>query len=267
MESQYLKDGKFAYYETKLRPETHPFAATAIIDFREYRKRIEATELNDNPGEEMLLPPIYNVPLMMIAQDSEESLQTLANRLNELLSPFNRDEMLSDLFTTAIEHRIKSTMTRIKYGLDLSSIEHIEGSPAFVPSHFYTCRWEANDITQFPDDFKTFITRRRDRRKQASNGIIEYFRSMQTDAQLSLLSSKPRKQQTSSTVEETRVKIKTAEEIAIENEKRRKKEEERQKKEEEKQKKEEEKRKREEEKQVEKRKREQERKKKEQVKQ
>ncbi|CAO3634245.1 unnamed protein product [Cunninghamella blakesleeana] len=264
MEQHYLKDGKFSYFEPKLRPETHPFAATAIIDFREYRKRIEATELKDIPEENSLIPSIYNVPLTMIAQDSEESLQTLANRLNELLSPFNRNEMYSDLFVTAIEHRIKSIMTRAKYGLNQSIIDNIEGAPASTPSHFYVCRWESNDITQFPDDFKAFITKRRDQRRDASNALTNYFQSIQHDLQLSLLTNKYRKQQPV-IIDESKIKFKTPEEMAAENEKQRKKEEERQKKEEERQRKEEERRRREEERQEERRKRELDKKKKDQL--
>ncbi|KAI8328432.1 chromatin assembly factor 1 subunit A-domain-containing protein [Chlamydoabsidia padenii] len=256
LDSGHLKDGRLFYREAKLRPETHIYAAKNIIAFRSYRQSVESTILQHQSQGISDIPEEYTPLITMLVQDSDESLPLLANRLNEILSPFNRNEQVSEAYCGILERKIRSVATRRKYGLDLSVGHSIEGTPSNVPSHLTISRWEANDVTQLPPDYQQLLFQRREERKLMSHQLTQLYRSLPNDLQQYILSTKHRKSNAS--YEE---KIKSVEELAMETEQKRIKNEQKRKREEERL---EEKRKREEEKLEEKRKRDEDRKKKEQ---
>ncbi|CAO3587127.1 unnamed protein product [Absidia cylindrospora] len=238
----FLKDGKICYQELKLRPESHPNVAESIISFR-----VHDIQLLENDS----------ALITMLVQDSDETLPVLASRLNELLSPFNRNEQATDIYLGLIERKIRSVANRQKYGLDLSILNQMENAPTSIPSHLSITRWEAVTTSFFPHDYQQVLTYRKLARQQMSALLTQHFCKLPSHLQQYLLSTKHRKTHTSS--EE---KIKSVEEIALETERRIKHEEKQKKKEEERQKREEEKQKREEERLEEKRKRNEDKKKK-----
>ncbi|KAI7876009.1 hypothetical protein K492DRAFT_167584 [Lichtheimia hyalospora FSU 10163] len=238
---EYCKDGKLCYTESKLLAENHPFIHERIAGFREHRRHFEATHATSTVTPAFEYPRDYIDLVVALTQDSEESISQLAHRINDVLSPFARNERFTELFTESIERTIKSCASKTKYGLSPRVLTQLEGGPTMIPHHLSISRWEASDISSLPADLQAVINYRRELRSKMSEIITGAFQSLSTDQQLGLLHTKHRK---SHAVDD----IKTKEEIELENERRRKKEEEKRVREEEKKKREEEKKKREEEK-------------------
>ncbi|CDH52569.1 hypothetical protein RO3G_06701 [Lichtheimia corymbifera JMRC:FSU:9682] len=258
---EYCKDGKLCYTESKLLAENHPFIHQRIAEFRVHRQQFEAAHAASTVTPTFEYPRDYIDLIAALTQDSEESISQLSHRINDVLSPFSRNERFTEIFTESIERGIKSCASRAKYGLSPRVLTQLEGGPTMIPHHLSISRWEASDISCLPLDLQAVINHRRHLRSQMSDVITAAFQTLSAEQQLALLHTKHRKSQV---VDD----IKTKEEIELENERRRKKEEEKRIREEEKRKREEEKRAREEERKKredERRRREEEKKRKEQA--
>ncbi|KAI8072406.1 chromatin assembly factor 1 subunit A-domain-containing protein [Gongronella butleri] len=216
------------------------------MDYRDLRQKIEP-RVAKGDNEQALVPESFLPILAMLIQDSDESIQALVHRLNELLSPFNRDEQVAHAFNEAIEERVRSIATFTRYGLELRNPDGQAPTPVSTfPLHLSISRWESNDLARTPLDFQQLVSMRRNERIAMSLSIVQLFGSLSPEQQHYLVTP-PRQRKTQPQVEEHTIKIKSPEEVAAEQEKQKKKETERAKKEEEKRKREQDKKKREEE--------------------
>ncbi|KAI9489372.1 hypothetical protein BDB00DRAFT_619555 [Zychaea mexicana] len=156
-----LKDGKLTFGEPKLRAENHEAIAERIKVFRLHRARLEQQQQSISQ-----FPSQYLDVLSALCQDSDESSGQLSNRINEVLSPFLRNEDYSDHFTEIIETAVKSIATRTKYGVSPDVLSHLECAITNIPHHLYFWRWEVKDITCLPHQIQAIIHQRRTIRAQ-----------------------------------------------------------------------------------------------------
>ncbi|ORZ16211.1 hypothetical protein BCR42DRAFT_31667 [Absidia repens] len=91
----------------------------------------------------------------------------------------------------------------------------MENAPTSIPPHLSITRWEAVNTSYFPHDYQKILTLRKLERQQMSALLTQHFCNLPSHLQQYLLSTKHRKTLTSN--EE---KIKSAEEIALETERR-----------------------------------------------
>ncbi|KAI9312482.1 hypothetical protein BX666DRAFT_840484 [Dichotomocladium elegans] len=161
----FLKDGRLFYKEPKLLAENHRFVHQRIAAFRDQRQQIEAT-LATSASNHIEFPADYNDLIVALSQDSDETLSQMTQRINDLLSPYNRNEQFVELFSDAIERSIKACANRTKYGLLPRVLTHLEGGPTVIPNHLCLYRWEANVVTCLPEDLQNYIHQRRDARVQ-----------------------------------------------------------------------------------------------------
>ncbi|KAL1928921.1 hypothetical protein VTP01DRAFT_1980 [Rhizomucor pusillus] len=257
---EYLKDGKLSYVEPKLRAECHADIAEKIMRFRLYRKTVEESK-NFTADTHYDFPEAFLDILSALTQDSDESTSHLTTRINEILSPFQRNESYASVFADAIERAVKQVATRTKYGVSPKVLASLENGPSTIPSHLLLYRWEVTNISSFPPDLQNVIIQRRKLRQHMSETVTRAVESLPADQRLVILQNKHHRKA------HTNEDPKSPEEIELEKERKRKKEEEKRIKEEEKRKREEERRQREEERrkrEEEKRRRDEEKKKKEQ---
>ncbi|KAL9545465.1 hypothetical protein MBANPS3_007140 [Mucor bainieri] len=116
----------------------------------------------------------------MLAHESDESLNSLAKRLNDLLSPFDKNNEASFSFFKAIKQIIKLAAYQERYGL-ADVVLLMKGAPTTMPKRLSMFRWQVHDTSKLPADVMKAATRKRDKRR--------LFSSMFTKAFLSLLES------------------------------------------------------------------------------
>lgn len=106
---EYCKDGKLFFNEAKLRAESHPAIADSkawknyqkeqftyaipseLLQYRAHRAQLEKDQ--DNLTQQTAdIPASYMDLIAALVQDSDESFPALTSRINDLLSPFLRNE-------------------------------------------------------------------------------------------------------------------------------------------------------------------------------
>ncbi|KAI9473696.1 MAG: hypothetical protein EXX96DRAFT_314280 [Benjaminiella poitrasii] len=130
----FIKSGHVVFSEGRLRVENHSVISNAIINFREWRENFESIRTDIHPSD---IPKEFTDLIAMLAHESDESLDDLAHRLNDLLSPFERNEEASYPFYNAIKQVIKVTAHQERYGL-ADVVLLLSGTPSSVPKvmHF-----------------------------------------------------------------------------------------------------------------------------------
>ncbi|KAG1194310.1 hypothetical protein G6F70_008880 [Rhizopus microsporus] len=231
----YLKNGKLDFYEPKLLLENHMLIAQKIIFFRDFRYKLETThDLHTDPLE---IPPAY---LDVIAS----SLYALTSRVNDLLSPYGRDESLSHKFESAIQKAIEQVATRVKYGLSKEVYKSIKNTTDKMPWHLYIYRWEVKDMNFFPPEIQQAVLARKKKRMEMSEEVSNYIKSLPIEESLGLINAKHRRtdnnEKWSAKIEKERQQ-REEDKKKWEDEKKRRQEEQRQREEEKKKKREEEK--------------------------
>ncbi|KAI9360982.1 hypothetical protein BD770DRAFT_31715 [Pilaira anomala] len=267
---QYFKDGKLYFNEPKLRAESHDIIAEKLLAYRKYRASVEKEDnITYNTVE---IPPIYLDLIAALVQDSEEPLTVLSSRLDDLLSPFLRNEFVANKFEYAIQKAVKKIAYKANYGLTEEVYATIEHTAPKIPWHLHISRWEVRNIQVLPPDLQQIIGLRRENRQQMTNVFTGFIQNLSSTERSVIVNTKHRRSPVShKELEDIRIKQ------VVELEQRKKEEEEKKAQneakrlleEEKKRQREEEKRVRDEEKRVrdeEKRKREDEKKKKAQVK-
>ncbi|ORX48854.1 hypothetical protein DM01DRAFT_1114385 [Hesseltinella vesiculosa] len=220
-----LKDGKLYCDQPPLRTENHPDCAHDIIAYRHYRKHIENMLANGNTNVNVI-PDEYTRCLCMLIEDSDESLPSMVNRLNELLSPFNRNEHVAHIFFENIEARIRSLAMQTKYGLDIYDQDTGTctgpAKSATSPSHLSVLRWETIDVRCTPLDFQETVLARRNGRRMMVEHLAAYYKSL-SQQQRDLLVCSPRQRKNGTQAQDGRQNIKILQEQAVADEKQKKK--------------------------------------------
>lgn len=102
----YLKDGKLYFNEPKLRAESHlavveskhenfkaKLSTNLFLELIYYRKHRAKLEADGNLTQQSVeVPPEFLDLIAALVQDSEEPFTTLSTRIDDLLSPFLRNE-------------------------------------------------------------------------------------------------------------------------------------------------------------------------------
>ncbi|KAI8878574.1 hypothetical protein K501DRAFT_336654 [Backusella circina FSU 941] len=181
---RYIQNGRLYYYEPKLRAENHPVINQTIVKFREWRVAFEASHVKPDATD---LPQKYIDLIAVLVHDSDEHLEALCQRINALLSPFDRNEGASIYFYHAIEQIIKAVAYRERYGLaDIVTLLN-NGTTTSIPSRFSIYRWQAHDMTNFPSEVKDIALKRRELRKVMSRNFTDAFQSLDKSKRMLLL--------------------------------------------------------------------------------
>ncbi|KAL7316834.1 hypothetical protein PS15m_003270 [Mucor circinelloides] len=122
----------------------------------------------------------------MLAHESDESLNSLANRLNDLLSPFEKNNEASFSFFKAIKQIIKVAAHQERYGL-ADVVLLIKEAPATMPKRLSLFRWQVHDTSKLPADVMKAATRKRDKRKLFSSIFTKAFLSLSESERIELL--------------------------------------------------------------------------------
>ncbi|CAO3655304.1 unnamed protein product [Mucor fragilis] len=122
----------------------------------------------------------------MLAHESDESLNSLAKRLNDLLSPFDKSNEASFLFFKAIKQIIKLAAHQERYGL-ADVVLLMNGAPATMPRRLSMFRWQVHDTSKLPADVMKAATRKRDKRKLFSSMFTKAFLSLSESERIELL--------------------------------------------------------------------------------
>ncbi|KAI9263451.1 chromatin assembly factor 1 subunit A-domain-containing protein [Phascolomyces articulosus] len=242
---EFLKDGKLVFNEPKLRAENQNDMAERIKQFREHRAWMEQNMELQTISE---FPKEFLDVLSALCQDSDESSGQLSHRINEILSPFLRNEQFSDKFNEVIESAVKSIATRTKYGVSPSVLKGLECGITHIPQNLSFSRWEVKNIDPLPHQVRAVIEQRRVVRMQMSSIVSASFERLPLDQQILLLQNKHNRKthdETKTAVEIEEKRKKKEEEKRIREEEKRKREEEKKIRDEERKKREEEKRKKE----------------------
>ncbi|CEP13936.1 hypothetical protein [Parasitella parasitica] len=156
---------------------------SAIIQFREWRARVESTQTSIRSSD---IPQEYVDLVAMLAHESDESLNSLANRLNDLLSPFEKNHEATFSFFKTIKQIIKMSAYQERYGL-ADVVLLMNGSPSTMPKRLSIFRWQAYDTTQFPPDVVNAATKKREKRKLFSTIFTNAFQSLSERERIDLL--------------------------------------------------------------------------------
>ncbi|KAI8645241.1 hypothetical protein BD408DRAFT_339025, partial [Parasitella parasitica] len=79
------------------------------------------------------ISPVYMDLIAALTQDSEEPFTVLTARINDILSPFLRNEKMAHKYDVAIEKIIRQTAQRCSYGLSQQVFDSTEHSMANIP--------------------------------------------------------------------------------------------------------------------------------------
>ncbi|CAO3685900.1 unnamed protein product [Rhizopus microsporus] len=152
-------------------------------EFRDWRASFEN---QDNTVTAQNIPYDFFELFAVLAHDSDEPLDTLAERINQILTPFGKKT--SESFLKVVKDIIKVTAYQERYGLG-DVVLLLEGAPSAIPDRFSFYRWQAHDPTNFPSGIQTAAASRRDERKRFSRELTRAFQCLDTDRQLELLLS------------------------------------------------------------------------------
>ncbi|KAI7898159.1 chromatin assembly factor 1 subunit A-domain-containing protein [Cokeromyces recurvatus] len=179
----FIKSGHVVFSEERLRIENHLLISNAIINFREWRENFELIRTDIHPSD---IPKEFTDLIAMLSHESDESLNDLAHRLNDLLSPFEKNKEASIPFYNAIKQVIKVTAYQERYGL-ADVVLLLTGTPPLVPERLCFFRWQAYDTTIFPADIIKAAQKRRERRKLFSSIFTNAFQSLTAAQRIELL--------------------------------------------------------------------------------
>ncbi|KAK4510797.1 uncharacterized protein ATC70_005231 [Mucor velutinosus] len=180
---RFIENGQMIYQEERLRIENHKVLSKAIIHFREWRATVESASATMRASD---IPQEYTYLIAMLAHESDESLNSLAKRLNDLLSPFDKSNEASFSFFKAIKQIIKSAAHQERYGL-ADVVLLMKGAPATMPKRLSMFRWQVHDISKLPADVMKAATRKRDKRKLFSTMFTKAFLSLSESERMELL--------------------------------------------------------------------------------
>ncbi|GAN01210.1 hypothetical protein MAM1_0005d00642 [Mucor ambiguus] len=180
---RFIENGQVIYQEERLRIENHKVFSKAIIHFREWRANAESTSTTIRALD---IPQEYTYLIAMLAHESDESLNSLAKRLNDLLSPFDKSNEASFSFYKAIKQIIKLAAHQERYGL-ADVVLLMKGAPATVPKRLSMFRWQVRDTSKLPADVMKAATRKRDKRKLFSSMFTKAFLSLSESERIELL--------------------------------------------------------------------------------
>ncbi|KAG2199311.1 hypothetical protein INT47_012945, partial [Mucor saturninus] len=175
--------GQIVYEEPRLFVENHAQVNQAIIKFRAWRKQFESQTTTVHARD---IPRQYTDLIALLAHESGEDLDTLAHRVNQFLSPFEKKEEVYHAFSNAIRDIINVTAHQERYGL-ADIVLLVEGAPKTMPPRLTLSRWQAYDTTKFPIEVTQAATKRREKRKQFSRKFTDAFQSLPKEARLQLL--------------------------------------------------------------------------------
>lgn len=127
-----------------------------LLAYREYRANIEK---DDNITQlSVEIPPMYMDLIAALVQDSEEPFTVLSTRIDDLLSPFLRNEngkfyyfrkkkrvahilliryLASNKFESSIQKAIKKLARKVNYGLKEEVYANIEHTAQKIPWVIY----------------------------------------------------------------------------------------------------------------------------------
>ncbi|KAI9282599.1 hypothetical protein BY458DRAFT_496730 [Sporodiniella umbellata] len=132
-----LKTGNIQLKQEPFQPENHESVAHSIIRFRRWRAAFESQRIitvQDVPNK------FYDL-FALLAHESNESLETLATRINTLLTPFIQHKEGIESFKNVIKEIIKVIAHQEEYGLG-SVVLLIEKAPFTIPEVIHqVCFW------------------------------------------------------------------------------------------------------------------------------
>ncbi|GAA5811084.1 hypothetical protein MFLAVUS_004513 [Mucor flavus] len=189
---QYLKDGKLYFNEPKLRAESHVKIAEKLLAYREYRANIEK---DDNITQlSVEIPPMYMDLIAALVQDSEEPFTVLSTRIDDLLSPFLRNENASNKFESSIQKAIKKLARKVNYGLKEEVYANIEHSAPKIPWRIaLLILWEVKDIQLLPEDMQQAVYSRIENRKHMTDVFTEFIESLPSTERSTIINTKHRR--------------------------------------------------------------------------
>ncbi|KAI9254395.1 hypothetical protein EDC94DRAFT_524571, partial [Helicostylum pulchrum] len=83
------------------------------------------------------IPPMYMDLIAALVQDSEEPFTVLSTRIDDLLSPFLRNENASNKFESAIQKAIRKLAHKVNYGLKEEVYANVEHTAPKIPWVMY----------------------------------------------------------------------------------------------------------------------------------
>ncbi|KAI7863699.1 hypothetical protein BDF14DRAFT_1304455 [Spinellus fusiger] len=85
-----LDNGKLNYIESKIRPENHIDVTERVLYFRNFRSVMEKDISSMHQTIE--IPVEYQTMIASLVQESDETLSVLSQRINDILSPWERKD-------------------------------------------------------------------------------------------------------------------------------------------------------------------------------
>ncbi|KAG1050899.1 hypothetical protein G6F43_006859 [Rhizopus delemar] len=181
-----LKTENITFQQERIKTENHLSVTQAIMKFRKWRAYFESQNSTVTTQD---IPHEYFDLIAVLAHESDESLEALATRINDILTPFEKNDKAIESFKESIKEIIKATAYQERYGLG-DVVLLIEDAPPTIPERFSFYRWQAHDTTTFPFDLQQAAAKKRDSRKQVCgsiNNVTKTFQSLDNQKQLELL--------------------------------------------------------------------------------